>query len=149
MVASPTGIWPEKEYAGEGQQHIKKTRPLVREGAPHKQDRNCQRVSNNYLVMSPRWGSTPRLTDWLTVVRNVTLTLWVTSTVGSQLIHLGSSSEIGDSQRGHEAVNTNVSRGSYGIGSRYQTTTGEDTAVWEVLVRAVVNFSVCKLVMAL
>jgi hypothetical protein len=25
--------------------------------------------------MSPRWGSTPRLTDWLTVSRNVTLTL--------------------------------------------------------------------------
>jgi hypothetical protein len=28
-----------------------------------------------YLVMSPRWGSTPRQTDWLTVSRNVTLTL--------------------------------------------------------------------------
>jgi ABC-type nitrate/sulfonate/bicarbonate transport system ATPase subunit len=25
--------------------------------------------------MSSRWGSTPRLTDWLTVSRNVTLTL--------------------------------------------------------------------------
>jgi hypothetical protein len=28
--------------------------------------------------MSPRWGSTPRLTDWLTVSRNVTLTLTLT-----------------------------------------------------------------------
>jgi hypothetical protein len=28
-----------------------------------------------YLVISPRCGSTPRLTDWLTVSRNVTLTL--------------------------------------------------------------------------
>jgi hypothetical protein len=28
-----------------------------------------------FLVMSPRWGSTPRLTDRLTVGRNVTLTL--------------------------------------------------------------------------
>jgi ABC-type nitrate/sulfonate/bicarbonate transport system ATPase subunit len=28
-----------------------------------------------YLVISPKWGSTPRLTDWLTVSRNVTLTL--------------------------------------------------------------------------
>jgi hypothetical protein len=27
---------------------------------------------------------------------------------------------------------------SYGVGSRYQATTGEDTADWEVLVRAVV-----------
>jgi hypothetical protein len=25
--------------------------------------------------MSPRWGSTPRQTDWLTVSRNMTLTL--------------------------------------------------------------------------
>jgi hypothetical protein len=33
--------------------------------------------------MSPRWGSTPRLTDWLTVSRNVTLTLtwlWLETT---------------------------------------------------------------------
>jgi hypothetical protein len=30
--------------------------------------------SNKFLVMSRRWGSTPRLTDWLTVNRNVTLT---------------------------------------------------------------------------
>jgi hypothetical protein len=28
--------------------------------------------------MSPRWGSTPRLTDRLTVSRNVTLTLTLT-----------------------------------------------------------------------
>jgi hypothetical protein len=31
--------------------------------------------SNKYLVMSTRYGSTPRFTDWLTVSRNVTLTL--------------------------------------------------------------------------
>jgi hypothetical protein len=30
--------------------------------------------SNKYLVMSPRWDSTSRLTDCLTVSRNVTLT---------------------------------------------------------------------------
>jgi hypothetical protein len=30
--------------------------------------------STELLVMSPRWGSTPRLTDRLTVGRNVTLT---------------------------------------------------------------------------
>jgi hypothetical protein len=35
---------------------------------------NCQTV-NKHLVMSPRRGSTPRQTDWLTVSRNVTLTL--------------------------------------------------------------------------
>jgi hypothetical protein len=31
--------------------------------------------SDKYLVMSPRWGSTPIRTDRLTVGRNVTLTL--------------------------------------------------------------------------
>jgi hypothetical protein len=30
-------------------------------------------TSNKYLVMSSRWGSTPRRTDRLTVGRNVTL----------------------------------------------------------------------------
>jgi hypothetical protein len=59
----------------EGPAAYTKDRPLVREGAPQKQDRNCQIVIAKYLVMSPRWGSTPRLTDWLTVSRNVTLTL--------------------------------------------------------------------------
>jgi hypothetical protein len=41
-----------------------KDRPVLSsERAPHnKQDRNRQN-SNKYLVMSPRWGSTPRLTD--------------------------------------------------------------------------------------
>jgi hypothetical protein len=34
-----------------------------------------------YLVISPRCSSTPRLTDWLTVSRNVTLTLTLTEAV--------------------------------------------------------------------
>jgi hypothetical protein len=37
-----------------------------------------------YLVTSPRCGSTPRLTDWLTVSRNVTLTLTLTQAVLGQ-----------------------------------------------------------------
>jgi hypothetical protein len=49
--------------------YTKDTRPLVREGAPQKQDRNCQ------------WSSTPRRTDWPTVSRNVTLTLLADSWV--------------------------------------------------------------------
>jgi hypothetical protein len=46
-----------------------KTRSLVIEDAPQKQDRNCQRIINIW------GGSTPRPTGWLTVNRNVTLTL--------------------------------------------------------------------------
>jgi hypothetical protein len=34
----------------------------------------CDFHIDSYLVMSPRWGSTPRLTDWLAVSRNVTST---------------------------------------------------------------------------
>jgi hypothetical protein len=33
-VASPKGLGPEKDWAGKYQQHIHKTDPLVREGAP-------------------------------------------------------------------------------------------------------------------
>jgi hypothetical protein len=59
MITSPKGVGPEKDYAGEGQQHIQKTDSSYRQrGRPHKkQDRNCQRVINIF------WGSTPRLTD--------------------------------------------------------------------------------------
>jgi hypothetical protein len=54
-----------------------KDRPVLSsERAPHKNKTvNCQLVIAKYLIMSPRWGSIPRLTDWLTVSRNVTLTL--------------------------------------------------------------------------
>jgi hypothetical protein len=76
MVASTRGLGPEKDCVRKTQQHIQKTDPSSRQrGRPTKQDRNCQIVMAKYLVMSPRWGSTPRLTDWLTVSRNVTLTL--------------------------------------------------------------------------
>jgi hypothetical protein len=54
-----------------------KDRPVVSsERAPHK-NRIVLPNSNKHLVMSPRWGSTPRLTDWLTVSRYVPLTLTV------------------------------------------------------------------------
>jgi hypothetical protein len=39
--------------------------------------------------------------------------------------------------------------GIYGVGSRYQTTTGEHTADWEDLARIVINCTVCELTIAL
>jgi hypothetical protein len=67
MIASTKKFGREKGCVGKTQQHIQRqTRPLVREGALQKQYRNCQIVIAKYLVMSPRWGSTPKLTDWLT-----------------------------------------------------------------------------------
>jgi hypothetical protein len=50
------------------------TRPLVREGAPQEDKDSKSLCKTKNLVMSPRRGSTPRLTGWLTVSRNVTLT---------------------------------------------------------------------------
>jgi hypothetical protein len=41
----------------------RQTRPLVREGAPQAQDRNCH-TSNKDLVVSPRWVLYSK-TDWL------------------------------------------------------------------------------------
>jgi hypothetical protein len=75
----------------------------------------------------------------------LTLTLTVRSAFGKQLVQLGSCSEMGDSQWRGEAVNTEIEV-SRNIGSRYQTTNGEDTADWEVLARAVVKCNVCELV---
>jgi hypothetical protein len=61
MVASPKGLEPEKDCAGKGQQHIKKTDPSSRQrGRPTKTRLSN---SNKYLVMIPRWGSIPRLSD--------------------------------------------------------------------------------------
>jgi hypothetical protein len=72
----PRNSEPRKTALGRPSSIYKRrTRPLVREGAPQKQDHNCQIVIAKYLVMSPRWGSIPRITDWLTVSHNVTLTL--------------------------------------------------------------------------
>jgi hypothetical protein len=52
------------------------TRPHVTEGAPHRQNRNKS------LVLSPRWGLIPELTDRLTVGRNVTSTLKLVAAMG-------------------------------------------------------------------
>jgi hypothetical protein len=50
MVSSPKGLGPEKDCAGKASSMYKRqTRPLVREGSPQKQGRNCQKI-NKYLV---------------------------------------------------------------------------------------------------
>jgi hypothetical protein len=55
-----------------------KDRPvLLSESAPHK-NKTVTVKSNKYLVMNPRWSSTPRLNNWLTVSNNVTLSLTLT-----------------------------------------------------------------------
>jgi hypothetical protein len=47
MVMSAKGLRPEKDCAAEVQQNKERQiRPLVREGAPEKQDCNCQTIIN-------------------------------------------------------------------------------------------------------
>jgi hypothetical protein len=45
-----------------GSMYKRQTRPLVREGAPQEQDRNCH-TSNKDLVVSPKWVLYSK-TDW-------------------------------------------------------------------------------------
>jgi hypothetical protein len=49
------------------------TRPVVRDGAPPRQNRKC--LDNKNLILDPTWGLTPRPVGRLTVGPNVTSTL--------------------------------------------------------------------------
>jgi hypothetical protein len=63
MVASPKGIGPEKDCAGEGQQHIQKTDPSSRQrGCPESTNPKLS-DSNKDLVVSPRRMLYSK-TDW-------------------------------------------------------------------------------------
>jgi hypothetical protein len=79
-AVSPVGLRPKSDCSGNAQKQLYsnlQTRPLVREGATQVQTCNClNKISRRKqtLVTSPRFGWTPRHTDWLTVGRNVTLT---------------------------------------------------------------------------
>jgi hypothetical protein len=100
VTASQTSVFPrqqldtatEKRFlygpCRDASRIYKKTDPSSRQrGCPTK-TRPQLSNSNKYLVISPRWGSTPRLTDWLTVSRNVTLTFWVSSPLEGGLGYL-------------------------------------------------------------
>jgi hypothetical protein len=75
----PRDSYPRKTALARASSIYKwQTHPLIREGAPQKHDRKCQTVKNIWS-WAPDGGSTPRLTDWLAVSRNVTLTLTLTN----------------------------------------------------------------------
>jgi hypothetical protein len=96
------------------------TCPLVREGAPHQQTRNCL-TEIKLRSWAPDGGLTPRQTYWLTVGRNVNLTL--TLRVGSW------SNELVARQL---PAGRNVSTEAEDIVViRHQATTVEDKANWE------------------
>jgi hypothetical protein len=61
----PRDLDPRKTALARASNTYKRqTRPLVREGAPQEQDRNCH-TSNKYLVVIPRWVLCSK-TDWPT-----------------------------------------------------------------------------------
>jgi hypothetical protein len=79
----------------------RQTRLLVREGAPQKQDRNCQTVIN-ILSWAPDGARyQDLLTDWLTVNRNVILT-W------SSYLRAGSSVQLYKGGREERALQLRV-----------------------------------------
>jgi hypothetical protein len=112
MVASPKGLGPEKSAMERASSIYKRqTSPLVREGAPQKQDRNCQTVINIWLWALGGARHQDLLTDWPSVAR--WFWLWI---IGSW--------ERAAVQRGPELR----SRGIVIARSRYQATTIADTA---------------------
>jgi hypothetical protein len=55
----------------------KKTDPSSHQRGRHTKTRPWMSKSNKYLVINPRLGSTPRLTDWPSVATWLWLWLWV------------------------------------------------------------------------
>jgi hypothetical protein len=86
MVTSPKGLGPEKDCTGKDQKHIQKINPSSRQRGRPTKARPKLSKSNKYLVTSSRWDSTPRVTDWLIVSRNVALTLTDKQSYWVQLI---------------------------------------------------------------
>jgi hypothetical protein len=54
MVASPTGLGPENDCAGEGQQQLQKTDPSSRQKERSTSAKTQLSDSDNNLVVSPR-----------------------------------------------------------------------------------------------
>jgi hypothetical protein len=69
MVESPKGLGPEKDCAGKS--------PLVREGAPQKQDPNCQTVINIWSRAPDGARHQDLVTDW----PSVAMWLWLDQSV--------------------------------------------------------------------
>jgi hypothetical protein len=106
------------------------TRPLAREGAPHRQTRNCLTVIKIWS-WAPDGCLKPRQTGRLTVRRNITLISDLTLRVDSWSNELVVRESPAGKKVSTEAEDI--------VEIRPQATTGEDTADWEEFMCAVVT----------
>jgi hypothetical protein len=65
MVASPMGLGPEQDCAGESQQQLQMTDPSFRQTEGPTLTNPQLSASNKYLAVSPRWVLYSK-TDWPT-----------------------------------------------------------------------------------
>jgi hypothetical protein len=65
MVANPTGLGPESDFAGEGQQQLYTTDPSSGQREPPTSTNPQLADSNKNVVVSPRWVLYSK-TDWPT-----------------------------------------------------------------------------------
>jgi hypothetical protein len=119
MVATSKGLGPENDFADEDQQKSYTTGQSSRQRECPKSTNPRLSDSNKNLVVRPRWVL-------------YSMTYWSTDRRSNIRLRLS-------------LVRCEI----YGVGNRYQATTGEHTAVWEDFVRVLVHFSVCELVIVL
>jgi hypothetical protein len=81
MVASPKGLGPDDDCAGEGQQQLQTTDASSRQRERPTSTNPQLSASNQDLPQAPDWCFIQRQTGRLTVGRNITLTLTLTLTM--------------------------------------------------------------------
>jgi hypothetical protein len=106
------------------------TRFLVREGAPQKQDRNCQTAINIWLWAPDGARHQDLRTDWPSVAMWLWLWLWLRESLQRAVGSVGGWCEMAISLRGREPE----SRGTFIVGRRYTVKTVSKDASLSVIV---------------
>jgi hypothetical protein len=113
------------------------THPLVREGTPHRQTRNCLTLTKIWSWTSGEAWHQDRLAYWLSVVTTLTLTVTFGSPdcewVCRQSILISGGQGLQPWRVDLWERLQPASRGIYSAGSRYQAAHSEDTADWWIV----------------
>jgi hypothetical protein len=89
----------------------RQTRPLVREGAPQKQDRNCQTVINIWSWVLDGARHQDLLTDWPSVAMWLWLWLWLPTESSQQEPDTESSRQEPDTESSRQQTDREFSAG--------------------------------------